>query len=76
MTNNENVSKAVAEIVEGEITGKKWYLSKTFWANVIAGAAVVIQMKYGFPIPVEYQMLLLSLVNVGLRKITKTPVVW
>jgi hypothetical protein len=73
---NENLSAAVTEVVEGQITGKKWYYSKTFWANIVAGVAVIAQVSYGFVFPVEYQMLVLSLINMGLRKISSGEVTW
>ena len=73
---NENLSAAVTEVVEGQITGKKWYYSKTFWANILAGVAVIAQVSYGFVFPIEYQMLGLSLINMGLRKISSGEVTW
>lgn len=76
MATNTNVTAAVAEVIESEMTGKKWYLSKTFWANVLAAAFIGIQMKYGMVVPAEYQMMALTGVNLALRKITKDPVVW
>ena len=76
MSTNQQITQAVAEVIEGEMTGKKWYYSKTFWANIIAGVAVVAQTSYGFVFPMEYQMLALSLVNMGLRKITTGAVTW
>jgi hypothetical protein len=75
-TMNENLTAAVTEVVEGQITGKKWYYSKTFWANILAGVAVIAQVSYGFVFPVEYQMLGLSLINMGLRKISSGEVTW
>jgi len=76
MSTNQQITQAVAEVIEGEMTGKKWYYSKTFWANIIAGVAVVAQTSYGFVLPLEYQMLALSLVNMGLRKISAGAVTW
>jgi inner membrane protein involved in colicin E2 resistance len=73
---NENLTAAVTEVVEGQITGKKWYYSKTFWANILAGVAVIAQVSYGFVFPVEYQMLGLSLINMGLRKISSGEIIW
>jgi hypothetical protein len=73
---NENLTSAVSEVIEGQITGKKWYYSKTFWANIIAGVAVIAQASYGFVLPVEYQMLALSFVNMGLRKISAGEITW
>jgi hypothetical protein len=76
MSSNLKITEAVAEVIEGEMTGKKWYYSKTFWANIIAGAAVIAQTSYGFVLPLEYQMLALSLVNMGLRKISAGAITW
>jgi hypothetical protein len=76
MAINENLNKAVTEAIAGELVGKKWFLSKTFWTNVLAGVAVIVQTSYGFIIPLEYQMLAMSVINIGLRKITNEPVVW
>jgi hypothetical protein len=76
MSSNQKIAEAVAEVIESEMTGKKWYYSKTFWANIIAGVAVVAQTSYGFVFPMEYQMLALSLVNMGLRKISTGAVSW
>jgi hypothetical protein len=76
MSSNQKITEAVAEVIEGEMTGKKWYYSKTFWANIIAGVAVVAQTSYGFVFPMEYQMLALSLVNMGLRKISTGAIAW
>jgi hypothetical protein len=73
---NENLTAAVTEVVEGQITGKKWYYSKTFWANIVAGIAVIAQVSYGFVFPVEYQMLVLSVVNMGLRKVSSGEINW
>jgi hypothetical protein len=71
-----SVDTAVANAVTETLTGKKFWLSKTFWFNVIAAAALLIQGKTGFFIGPEYQALLLTLINVGLRKITRDPIVW
>ena len=76
MSSNQQITQAVAEVIEGEMTGKKWYYSKTFWANIIAGAAVIAQTSYGFVLPLEYQMLALSLVNMCLRKISAGAITW
>lgn len=75
-TVDESVSAAVADVVTSQITGKKWYLSKTFWANIVMAAAVSAQMKYGFIIGPEVQAFIISGVNLVLRKLTKEAVVW
>ena len=52
---------------------KKWYQSKTLWANVVAGVAGLIQSMTGTAwIDPEAQIGILALVNVVLRIITKT----
>jgi len=38
--------------------------------------AVIAQVSYGFVFPVEYQMLAMSLINMGLRKISNDPITW
>ena len=73
---NKDLDAAVVEALTSEMTGKKWYFSKTFWANVIAGLTVTAQIKYGFIIDPSYQMLGMTFVNIVLRKITKEEVVW
>lgn len=73
---NEQLNAALTEAVVGNALGKKWYESKTFWTNIVAGLTMLAQLKYGFLIPAEYQMLGMSFINIALRKITKDPVVW
>lgn len=65
-----------AEAVALELTGKKWYTSKTVWANSFAILALAVQTKYGFIVGPEWQALILSGVNLALRKITKEEIVW
>lgn len=55
---------------------KKVWESKTFWVNVVAGGCMLAQMRWGFVVSPETQAVVLSAVNVVLRKITKDPVVW
>lgn len=76
MAVNENIKAAVTEAVTDAVQGKKWYLSKTFWANIAAGVAISVQMKFGFVVPVEYQTLGLSVINLVLRQITKESIIW
>lgn len=73
---DKNLQNAVNEAVTGQITGKKWYESKTFWANVVMAGAVAVQTKYGFMIGPEMQSLIIIGVNMVLRKIDKDPIVW
>lgn len=71
-----NVDAAIADAMSSQLTGKKWYASKTFWANVLAGAIVVVQIKYGFIVPPEYQMMTMTGINLILRKVTNTAITW
>jgi len=50
---------------------KKWYLSKTLWANVIMGAVAFIDInKDILPLSIEQQVLIVSGLNIILRFIT------
>ena len=73
---NEAVSAAIGEAMVGQMTGKKWYESKTFWANVVMASCVAVQSKYGFVVGPEMQAFLITGINLVLRKITKDPIVW
>lgn len=55
----------------------KWYLSKTLWTNALALVAMIIQGVTGkVIISLELQATILAGINMILRLITKTPVVW
>jgi len=56
--------------------GKKFWLSKTFWVNVLAILALVAQSQFGFEISAETQVSILAAVNVVLRLVTKEPITW
>jgi hypothetical protein len=73
---NTAISAATSGALVGQMTGKKFYLSKTFWVNVVCAAALGLQMRYGFVIGAELQALALTAINLGLRKITNQPVTW
>jgi len=55
---------------------KKWYLSKTIWVNGLAFIGLVAQAQTGFIFSPEMQAFALSLVNLGLRVITKEEILW
>lgn len=63
--------------VINEMDGKRWYTSKTVWVNLISLTAALSQAIFGvtFP-PVEYQMLMLACLNLGLRQITHEKIIW
>jgi len=73
---NEALAGAVSEAVAGELSGKKWYFSKTFWTNIVLAGAVFAQSKYGFVVGPEIQMYLIAGINLILRKISKEQIVW
>lgn len=70
------VSSIVTEAIISEASGKKWYLSKTFWINVLVFGAITLQMQTGFIVTPELQTLALAGVNIALRKVTKEEIVW
>lgn len=57
---------------------KRFYMSRTFWANLILGGALIAEGVTGqeVVIPIEIQVGILALVNLALRKVTKEPVSW
>jgi hypothetical protein len=55
---------------------KKWYTSKTIWVNTLALLALVAQTQTGFIFSLEMQASVLSLINLGLRVITKEEITW
>jgi len=60
-------------MADGIVETKKFYESKTFWVNIIAMVALVIQEKYGFVIAPEEQVAVIAIINLVLRAITKKP---
>lgn len=51
---------------------KKWYMSKTVWVNIIAIIGFAIQTIVGKEIiTVDYQVMILAIINFILRIITK-----
>ena len=50
---------------------KKWYLSKTLWANLIALVSV-----FGLEVTPEETTAILAVVNIILRIITKEELTW
>ena len=78
-TKDEAVGEIVQEIVVDKITGKKFYLSKTFWANVILVAASIAASQVPALAPFltpDIQAVILGGVNLALRAVTDEPVTW
>lgn len=55
---------------------KRILQSKTVWVNLIAFIAFFLQSKWGYVIDEAIQAQILTIVNIGLRYVTKTPIVW
>lgn len=72
----EELQAAVQSAVVDAVVGKKFYQSKTFWANVLAAVAFAAQAKFGFVVGPEFQAVGLSVLNIALRKISNEPIVW
>lgn len=70
------LSNAVTEAAIDQMAGKQFYMSKTFWTNIVAAVAIAIQTKYGFVIGPEFQTLGLAVINMALRSITKEKIIW
>jgi len=58
------------------MVNKKYYLSKTLWVGFIAFIAAIIQSLFGWIIPAEVQLTILSGVMLALRFITKEEIEW
>jgi hypothetical protein len=68
------VQNIKAELAVVKVAGKPWYQSKTIWTNIISAVALFVQIKYGFLISPEYQMLALTVINLVLRAISSKPI--
>lgn len=57
---------------------KSIFTSKTFWANIVGLVAMILQGTTGSEIlvPIETQGVLLTMINILLRSITKDSVTW
>ncbi|MGE4545824.1 MAG: hypothetical protein AB7D06_17165 [Pedobacter sp.] len=56
--------------------GKAFYLSKTFWLNVLAIVALILQSYTEFVLSPEAQVAILGLINLILRAVTNEPLSW
>ena len=53
------------------VMGKKWYTSKTIWANVVAAVSLFVTSQFGYKISTETQAGIIAGLNIVLRIITK-----
>ena len=51
---------------------KPFYSSKTFWVNILACVALVVQSQTGFVVSLEEQTAGLAIINLVLRAVTST----
>lgn len=50
---------------------KSWWKSKTLWVNAISIASIIIRAELGYTLTAEHEILILGIVNLVLRLITK-----
>jgi hypothetical protein len=55
---------------------KKFWLSKTFWMNVLAIIFIVVASLTGWEAPAPVMVTALGVINILLRSITKTEISW
>lgn len=55
---------------------KRIIQSKTIWVNLLAFVAFFLQSKYGYVMDEGMQAQILTIINIGLRYVTSTPIVW
>ncbi|MFA6867620.1 MAG: hypothetical protein WCR54_08935 [Clostridia bacterium] len=59
------------------VVNKKWYVSKTIYVNAIMLAGVMAQQIAGKDIITpELQVVILSVINLFLRSVTKENIIW
>ena len=63
-------------MTEEKTNKKKWYLSKTMWANILVLIALLIQHSYGIVLSPTEQIAILTVVNIILRIATKEEIEW
>ena len=54
---------------------KKWYTSKTIWANVIAAVSLFVSSQFGYNMSTESQAGIIAVLNIFLRIITRESLV-
>lgn len=55
---------------------KKWYVSKTFWVNLLSIVALIAQAEIGFVMSPEAEAGILAVINLILRAVTKEEIEW
>lgn len=62
--------------IEAPSSFKSIFKSKTFWVNIVAFVAILIQQRWGYVIDESTQFQILTVINVILRSITSEEVKW
>ena len=57
-------------------TGKKWIESKTLWVNFLAIIADIVANLTGHALPIGWDVVALSIINMVLRTLTRDPIAW
>lgn len=55
---------------------KDWWKSKTLWINLIAVGSIIVRAEFGLILTPEAEIIILAVINMILRKITKEKIVW
>lgn len=74
-----NNGKQILKDIQGEDQHqriKPIWQSKTFWVNIVALGALAVQQKWGYVIDESIQVQLLTVINIGIRMVTKDVVSW
>ena len=77
-SNKKSIKVEETVIVEESpnVVVKRILKSKTIWVNLIAFLCFALEKRYGFLIDPDLQLQILSLINIGLRFVTKEAIVW
>jgi len=55
---------------------KSWIKSRTLWVNLIAIGSIIVRAELGLTFTPEFEIVILGLINVLLRIITKEEIIW
>ncbi len=64
-------SAVVIDLLEDAKMNKKLWQSKTFWFNILSGAAALSGV---LPLSPEHLAIITAVINIGIRSVTEQPV--
>ena len=71
------VVNSAGVVAGGTVTqDKKFWLSRTFWVNVISVAGLIASNYTKFAMTPEMQVVILGVINAFLRVITNSAIIW